>query len=104
MSASNEESRYNRGWLEAVMKPGGKVELLAPLAAPIPYGRPVGAGDGDTYVAAAMPAQGLQLNDHEVATVVNETRRLALEYGGSQMLRDKLSAYLTPILRGERRP
>lgn len=82
MSASNQESPYNREWLA----------------------RLVGDSDPETgrgiEVTEHMPA----LKDHEVSLVVNEVRRIALEYGCTQQLRDRLADYLGPILGGQKRP
>lgn len=80
MSANNEESRYSRAWLQGML------------------------GDKPVLVGHAQGAQGLQLKDHEIAQAVNEVRRIALEYGGTQQLRDRLAGYLGPILKGEKRP
>lgn len=84
MSASNQESPFDRAWLTRMV--GDK---------PPPQGQ-----DIDIEVTEYMWV----LKDHEVRTVVNEVRRLALEYGGSQQLRDRLASYLAPILKGQQRP
>lgn len=126
MSASNEESPYNRSWLDSMLKRERpereqRPSILESLCAP---SQRVGAGDGDTYVAAPAPLRKyadskepppiamhdgqqqwlLGFKDHEVAAIVNELRRIALEYGGSQQLRSRIAEYLAPILKGERRP
>lgn len=106
MSANNELSRYTPEWLSGVLKESKNEATAEPLLAPGGhYARRVGAGDGDTYVVGhAEPARGPCLMDHEIAAVVNELRRIALDYGGSQQLRERLAGYIAPILRGERRP
>jgi hypothetical protein len=104
MSANNEQSPWTRDWLEQAM--GASVKISPPL--PLPPDAVV--VDGVAYrgvpeplsVGHAMPATGF--SDHEIRECVNELRRIALEYGGSQQLRERLAGYIAPILRGERRP
>lgn len=104
MSAS-QENGYTTDWLRHVL--GNRPTVAPPPNSPVTGAyepRKVGAGDGDTYVGYAQPAVQAPLQDHEVAQVVNELRRLALEFGGSQQLRERIASYIVPILRGEKRP
>lgn len=82
MSGSNQESPYTREWLERNLGQPARHQVVH---------------DGEQRWL-------LGFHDHEVARAVNEVRRIALNYGGSHQLRDRLSAYLAPILKGERRP
>lgn len=41
------------------------------------------------------------MKDHEIAKIVTELRDIAKEFGATQQLRNRISGYIVPILRGE---
>lgn len=94
MSANNQESRFTREWLSDSfpLKPMANQHAIdAGLSARLIQGK-------------AVPVTITPLRDDEIAKVVNECRRIALDFGGSQQLREHLRAYLAPILKGEVAP
>lgn len=101
MSAS-QETPYTADWLRGALR---QSEMDSRNDPPLPPGGHhrlhAGTGLGDPIPRTVAD---LGLKDHEVAQVVNELRRIALEYGGSQQLRERIATYIKPILRGEGRP
>lgn len=112
MSANNEQSRYTPDWLRGVLSESKRDSLRDdPALAPGGHyhGRPAQLGVEVLYSTLTSGEHGepmwlRQFKEDEIARAVNELRRLALEYGGSQQLRERITYYLAPILRGERRP
>lgn len=109
MSANNEPSPYTTDWLRGVLKESTSEVRQAPVLPPGGHHRLIAEAhghyecvqDGPFSVAVFVPDP---LRDDEIRECINEVRRIALNYGGSQQLRERLAAYLGPILRGERRP
>lgn len=92
MSANNVPHTFTREWLnEHYPLPRQAPEIDEKLGARLAQGR-------------AVPLMLAPFRDDEVAKVVNECRRIALDYGGSQQLREHLRRYLAPILKGEAAP
>lgn len=102
---------YDKSWLQGVLGDrNGFTPGPTHAKPPAPPGSQPVSRDWDRpgydplTVGHATPAVSLDLKDHEIAIVVNELRRIALDYGGSQQLREHIAHYIKPILRGERRP
>lgn len=42
------------------------------------------------------------MKDHEIARIVNILRDIAVEYGQTQQLRERIAQVIVPVLKGEK--
>lgn len=60
----------------------------------------VGSSQSDTPPASQEQAQQ-PIKDHQIAQIVNQLRDIAIEFGGTQQLRERIAVVIVPMLKAQ---